>query len=186
MRKVDNLQKQLKRRDARIKLLDDAVKTLKEEATRSESIREMLKKHFSDDRKLYLLFNEVNNNGIVPQRRQYSEEIKHLAVTIYFHSSKAYEHLQKYLCLPHPATIRKWMAKCESDEAESLKKIDQSVSQSIETQEEALELDEVDVEGSEFAEIDEKITQSAEIHEENYELDDEDEIDMEDLKIEVI
>ncbi|XP_012267372.2 THAP domain-containing protein 1-like isoform X1 [Athalia rosae] len=112
--KVDVLQKRLRRRDAKISIMEDVIKSLKENSNHSEGIQGILEKHFSGD-KLELLLNEVNNNNVTPNNRQYSENIKQFALTMYCFSPKAYELLRKYLCFPHPGTMRKWISSYNCD-----------------------------------------------------------------------
>lgn len=42
--------------------------------------------------------------------RRFSKEIKEFALSLYFHGPKAYRQISKVLCLPHPRSLRKWLA----------------------------------------------------------------------------
>jgi len=47
----------------------------------------------------------------------HATEIKEFAISLHFYSPKPYMLLRKYLSLPHPSTIRAWLAgvECQPD-----------------------------------------------------------------------
>ncbi|KYQ48535.1 THAP domain-containing protein 9 [Trachymyrmex zeteki] len=56
----------------------------------------------------FFLFNETQNQGKSMHGRRYDEEVKKFAVTLHYHSPKAYAFCRTILKLPHPSAIRNW------------------------------------------------------------------------------
>lgn len=58
----------------------------------------------------HLLGSQVRMHGWKTKGRRWSKEIKEFALSLYFHGPKAYRRISKVLCLPHPRSLRKWLA----------------------------------------------------------------------------
>ncbi|KYM95738.1 THAP domain-containing protein 9 [Cyphomyrmex costatus] len=56
----------------------------------------------------FLFKNEIKNQNKSSHGRRYSEEVKKFAVTLHYHSPKAYAFCRTIIKLPHPSAIRNW------------------------------------------------------------------------------
>jgi hypothetical protein len=68
---------------------------------------DILENNFDNDTRT-IIENEVKNLDKKPNGHSYSEELKSFAVSFHFYSVQAYEYVRKFLCLPHPDTLRRW------------------------------------------------------------------------------
>jgi len=106
---VHSLKKRLKTRDNKIKYLEDRLKEAEEKGDAMKIIEDALNQYVSQEKR-ELFWNELRNNAST--KKTYSENIKEFAMTMYYYNPKAYDFLREKLTLPHSATLRQWMVKC--------------------------------------------------------------------------
>lgn len=106
------LQQRLKRRDARIRTLEELLANVRENVAGSDEVTAILEERFSG-LQLDLLLHECK--AVKKCGARYNRSMKAFAKTLYFYSPKAYAYVRKFFTLPHPSTIRSWMSsvKCE-------------------------------------------------------------------------
>ena len=112
--KIRNLQQQLRRSKQKVKSMNEVIKVLEENSLITSKEAEGLQstvqnKHFQ------FLHNFNQNLKVAPSGRRYPDEIKELALTLYFYSPKAYRYIRSIIPLPNQSLIKKWSSsfKCE-------------------------------------------------------------------------
>lgn len=103
-KEVKCLRQKLKRRDTTISSILHEMEELKLLSSEQHSL---LKLNFDSDT-LSLIENELKATQSSVYGRRYTDDVKNFAVTLQFYSAQAYDHVRKFLALPHPSTIRKW------------------------------------------------------------------------------
>ncbi len=107
----------MKKMKRMLKSKNDALRHLrkkKKAATTKTDVIEFVKPYVSQDQ-LVLLNENLNNKG-KKEKRAYSDDFKHLAVSIYFKSTSTYNYLSKRLHLPQKSTISRWLSDITFDE----------------------------------------------------------------------
>ena len=114
-RKIKTLNQKLQIRNNKINSLHDIIDTMKNRSMLSFSAADILKDQFTGISS-EIFTNEIRNLSATPKRMRYSEELKKFALTLNFHSHKAYSFLRKIFKLPHPSSIKQWTASvnCEA------------------------------------------------------------------------
>lgn len=91
-RKMKNLQDKLRRRDKKITSLKELILQLKKKGA-SKNLTDILSDHFSGF-PLEMLVHQHKNENSAPSGRKYSEIMKGFALTLYFHSPRAYKYVR--------------------------------------------------------------------------------------------
>ena len=60
-----------------------------------------------------MIKNTTKNHKLNPKGKRYSDTAKQFAVTLHYHSPKAYDYVRKILHLPHSSSIRNWCCSVE-------------------------------------------------------------------------
>ena len=107
VKKVKKLNQQVRRKKKKIENLCGLIQHLKQENKIGKDASTILEHEFSGI-PLELIKYIHSNQGNKASAQRYSEVTKQFAVSIYYHSQKAYYHIRKVLCLPHPSSIRNW------------------------------------------------------------------------------
>lgn len=104
----------MKRKSAKITTMKDLIRHLKENNKCTTDVQDVLLNNF-EGFSLELFNNELQNSKVSNNHKSYTDEMKKFAMTLHFYSPKCYTFVRKNLCLPHPATIRRWLssANCE-------------------------------------------------------------------------
>lgn len=104
----------MKRKSAKITTMKDLIRHLKENNKCTTDVQDVLLNNF-EGFSLELFNNELQNSKVSNNHKSYTDEMKNFAMTLHFYSPKYYTFVRKNLCLPHPATIRRWLssANCE-------------------------------------------------------------------------
>lgn len=101
----------MRRSKQRVKSMNEVIKVLKEKSLKtSKGLQSTVeKKH------LQFLYNFNKNLKVAPSGRRYPDEVKELALTLYFYSTRAYKYVRLILPLPNESLIKKWSSafKCE-------------------------------------------------------------------------
>ena len=105
--KVKTLNQKLRRRSKKISTLSGLIQHLKKENKLKTDVASVLEHEFSG-LPLELIKNLSKNQYKSLHGQRYSEITKQFAVTLYYHSTKAYEYVRKLLHLPHVSSIRNW------------------------------------------------------------------------------
>ena len=105
--KVVRLNQQLRRKVKKIKTLSGLIQHLKKENKLKQDAARNLEHEFSG-LSLELVKNLSVNQHKPSHGQRYSDIAKQFAVTLYYHSTKAYEYVRKILHLPHVSSIRNW------------------------------------------------------------------------------
>ena len=112
--KIRNLQQQLRRSKQKVKSMNEVIKVLEEKSLITSKEAEGLQstvenKHFQ------FLYNFNKNLKVAPSGRRYPDEVKELALTLYFYLPRAYKYVRSIIPLPNQSLIKKWSSsfKCE-------------------------------------------------------------------------
>jgi len=89
--KLHILQRNVQRKKAQIKNMKQVFDELKKKYVSDRDILNVLSLEF-EGMALNLFQNKIKNNARSASGRRYSEEVKRFAVTLYYHSPKAYEY----------------------------------------------------------------------------------------------
>lgn len=114
-RKIKILQQRLKRKNIKIKNIQDVLSVLKERNKCTRDLEQVLQNNFAEFT-LDLVKHELFNQNSSKSQRHYSADMKKFALTVYFYSPKAYNYLRTKIMLPHSSQIRKWLSShnCET------------------------------------------------------------------------
>ena len=68
-----------------------------------------------ENKHLQFLYKFNKNLKVAPSGRRYPDEVKELALTLYFYSLRAYKYVRSIIPLPNQSLIKKWSSsfKCE-------------------------------------------------------------------------
>ena len=108
-RKIKILQQKVRRLVKKNKSMADMLKTLKSKALLTDDLYELLSNSFSG-MTLDIFRDEFQNAAKTAKGRRYSQEVKQFALTLHYHSPKAYDYIREILHLPDPSSIRAWTA----------------------------------------------------------------------------
>lgn len=102
-RKVNTLTQQVIRLKRKSQIKDNMIEMLKQE-------NNLQKFNLADlDGCLAQLVQTQLSRKTKKKVKQYSEQIKTFALTVYYYSPRTYAYLRTVLCLPNPRTLRKWL-----------------------------------------------------------------------------
>ena len=126
--KVKYLLQQL-RRTKKIRKMSDIIKKLKDNLViKSEKATRV---HASFNKlQLSFFYNAKNNTTISPTGKRYTDDIKEVALTLYFYSYKAYQYVSLIIPLLKPSMIRKWSSSLDCEPGflkEAFKTLEQEV-----------------------------------------------------------
>ena len=111
-KKLSTLKRKLRRKKAKIQNMSHLIKHLKAQNKISNEVGHLLEQEFSG-LPLELIKNIRKNKNCPGKGSRYSEQVKQFAVTLYYHSAKAYNYVRKILYLPHSSSIRNWCSSVE-------------------------------------------------------------------------
>ena len=112
--KIRNLQQQLRRSKQKVKSMNEVIKVLEEKSLITSKEAEGLQSTV-ENKHLQFLYNFNKNLKAAPSGRRYPDEVKELALTLYFYSPRAYKYVRSIIPLPNQSLIKKWSSsfKCE-------------------------------------------------------------------------
>ena len=113
--KIKSLQQQLRRSKQQVQGMGEDIETLKEKLNLDANDVESLHTTVDDDLGIKLLLDMKQNLNTTPSARRYSDEIKELALTVYFYSPRAYRYIRSIIPQPNPSLVRKWSASLQCD-----------------------------------------------------------------------
>ena len=90
--KIRNLQQQLRRSKQKVESMNEVIKELEEKSLITSKEAEGLQSTVQN-KNFQFLYNFNQNLKVAPSGRRYPDEIKELALTLYFYSSKAYRYI---------------------------------------------------------------------------------------------
>ena len=105
--KIKTLQQKVRRKNQKIKTLGGHLKLLQKENKLAKDSLSLLEHEFGG-LSMELIRNMTKNHGKSAKAHRYSQMIKQFAVTLHYHSPKAYRYMRKIIPLPHPASLRNW------------------------------------------------------------------------------
>ena len=105
--KVKILNQKIRRKKTQIKTLSCLITQLRKENKLKSNVARILDHEFSG-LSLELIKNISSKQTKSSHGQHYSDIIKQFAVTLHYHSAKAYEYVRKIIHLPHVSSIRSW------------------------------------------------------------------------------
>ena len=108
-KKIRRLQMTVQRRNKKISSITDLISHLKKKGHLNNDLESILKFHFSGF-PLHFIMNQFQNSEVDKPARSYSDIMKQFALTLHFHSPKAYKYVRTLFPLPHPNRIRSWIS----------------------------------------------------------------------------
>ena len=101
------LNQKIRRKKTQIKTLSCLITQLRKENKLKSNVGSILDHEFSG-LSLELIKNISSNQTKSSHGQRYSDITKQFAVTLHYHTAKAYEYVRKILHLPHVSSLRSW------------------------------------------------------------------------------
>ena len=97
--KIRNLQQQMRRSKQKVKSMNEVIKVLEEKSLITSKEAEGLQSTV-ENKHLQFLYNFNKNLKVAPSGRRYPDEVKELALALYFYSPRAYKYVRSIIPLP--------------------------------------------------------------------------------------